>query len=297
MLNFYRYNIFNFTLYSEFPLQNIVSDNTQQAFKLYVKKFRYKPEFQEIIYSHSRIQISQIGFIFTPLDLLFYYDHLQQTIYTNPSNNYLFEPYLLGPVMSLTACYFNQLPLHAAGVTLNKCNMLIMGNSGSGKSTFLYYLMQNYKARYISDDMVLLKPTSLGIEAIPSYPELKLWNDVILQLQAEPIKAVHPQINKFYVTDHQLFYDKSVKPHILVFLQTTTQQRFSIEEVKGARKWALLQANIFRKPWIEHTFKQLMFDYISTLSNQCRAYVITRPINFKLESWEKHIHDFMKKLL
>ncbi len=297
MTNFYRYNIFNFTLYSEFPIQTTVLDDTEQDFKLYIKNDRYEPCLQEIIFNHSRIQICKTGFIFKPLNLLFNYNHLQRTIYTRPEKNYLYEPYLLGPVMSLTACYFQQLPLHAAGVILHNCNLLIMGNSGSGKSTFLFYLMQKYKARYISDDIVLLKKTFSGIEAIPSYPELKLWNDIILQLQAEPIKAVHPQIKKFYVTDRQLFCDESIKPNILIFLQTSTQQRFSIEEVKGARKWALLQMNIYRKPWIEHTFKELMFDYISTLGHQCRAYVLTRPLNLKLNSWEIYIHDFIEKLL
>lgn len=298
MQNFYRYNIFNFALYSEFPIKNnTLPCNTEQPFKLCIKDFRQEPELRDIIYSHSRIQISKTAFVFKPLDLWFSYDHLQQIIQIRPSDHDLFEPYLLGPVMALTACYFDQLPLHAAGVVLSSCNLLIMGSSGAGKSTFLYYLMQKYRARYISDDMVLLKKTSLGIEAIPSLPGLKLWNDVVMQLQAEPTKSVHPQIKKFYVDDYQLFCNKPVKPHVIIFLQTTTQQRFSIDEVKGARKWALLQTNIFRKPWIEHAFKELMFDYISVLSNQCRAYVVTRPLNLKLENWEMHIHDLMKKLL
>ncbi|MCX7863292.1 MAG: hypothetical protein N2449_09900 [Bacteroidales bacterium] len=293
----YIYKAFDFIIHSDIKLDNLLNFNTERCGNLYIKK-PYKPYKKDNpIYNTQRIEIFNDGFDFHPLNFSFSFNYSEHTIYTSEVEHELFSSYIVGPVLALCSCFYKNIPLHAAGLNIDNKGFLIIGNSGTGKSTLLYYLLKKFKAQYISDDIVMLKKSQNIIEAIPSFSGIKLWYDTINILEATKKQQVNKFIQKYYVVDNDFFIPQLLTPKVLIFLHTSTSKSLTIEEIKGSKKWAQLHSHIYRKPWIEQSFGSLMFDILSTLSNQCRAFNIIRPLQTNFQLWEQTIDAFIKSLL
>jgi hypothetical protein len=68
--------------------------------------------------------------------------------------------------------------LHGSAVTTPHGALAFVGESGRGKSTLAAALVQSGQS-LLTDDCLMLRRSDAGPEAIPSYPGLRLWPDVL----------------------------------------------------------------------------------------------------------------------
>lgn len=87
-------------------------------------------------------------------------------------------------VMPRVLSHQGAMMMHGACVEIGEQSVVFFGESGRGKST-LAYSLQRLGCRVLSDDCIQLRKIDNGFEAIPTYPSLRLWPEVISDLAAD----------------------------------------------------------------------------------------------------------------
>jgi len=81
---------------------------------------------------------------------------------------------LTGPVLMLNLALNNIFCLHASAFILNEKIFVLMGDSGTGKSTIARYIQENNLGMRVADDILPMKITDDKLEILPNFPQLKL---------------------------------------------------------------------------------------------------------------------------
>jgi hypothetical protein len=110
----------------------------------------------------------------------------------------LLRLFILGPALSLLLHLRGRLVLHAGAVAVDDSAVVIMGESGSGKSSLCAALyLRGHTA--VADDVTGVRETDTKRWVVsPSFPEFKLWPDVALTLGylPETLPRIHSQQTK-----------------------------------------------------------------------------------------------------
>ncbi len=297
-MNFYTYKAFGLLIHSEYrftTLSPITSDNNSPD--VYVKFLDKSIHFPSTaLFVKRNIVLYSDGFHFTVGNIEIFYVHNEKSIYLKKTDEETLEAYLLGPMMALLGAYRRHLPLHAAGLLLNNRSILIAGRSGAGKSTLLVELIQKHAAQYFSDDMVWIQQNNNLLQAKPSFPAIKLWDDAAERLHAQKEKAIHHKIHKYYIDLKSQYIETLQIPEIIIVLKTSSLPEFKIEEIIGSKKFLLLQSYIYRKPWIEPMFKHLVFSTLTELCNLTRVLLLTRPLLISPKAWDNALSELLERL-
>lgn len=163
----------------------------------------------------------------------------------NSSNEYkeLIPLYIIGLGMSIIHIINKKLPLHAAGVEINKKNIAIVAKKGTGKSTLLWeFVKKGYKIS--SDDCLPLDFSKLGVFASPSMSiNAKLSKKSLLNLNVNFSKyqKVEYFSEKYWVPINSNNRSTEINPLGAIFLlDPTTDNEFKnkiqIEKVNGMKK-------------------------------------------------------------
>ena len=80
---------------------------------------------------------------------------------------------LLGPGLILALACRDVFALHASAVALDGRAVLLLGDSGAGKSTIARYLATAGGFTPLADDIVPVAAAPRGLDALPHYPQLK----------------------------------------------------------------------------------------------------------------------------
>ncbi|HEX6370122.1 MAG TPA: hypothetical protein VF006_14470 [Longimicrobium sp.] len=86
--------------------------------------------------------------------------------------------YLLGPVFGLVLRLRGIPSLHASAVAVDGVAVALVGAAGTGKSSTAAALAARGHA-LVADDVLALRATEDGIVALPAYPHLRLWPDIV----------------------------------------------------------------------------------------------------------------------
>lgn len=140
---------------------------------------------------------------------------------------------LMGPVIILNLALNKVYCLHASAFTINRKIFILMGNSGTGKSTIARYMGQQANGKRLADDILPVKIDNNKFEVLPSFPQLKLTqaqqskphttSGSIILLFAQKssdttIKAMDSFISIKKLINHtvatKLFNNKSLKNHL-----------------------------------------------------------------------------------
>ena len=81
---------------------------------------------------------------------------------------------LLDQLMPFVLSQGGDAVLHGSGVEVRGAAVVLLGESGAGKSTMAAALCANGHP-LLSDDVAILRPDGDGARVIPSYPGLRLW--------------------------------------------------------------------------------------------------------------------------
>jgi hypothetical protein len=172
--------------------------------------------------------------------------------------------------------------LHGNAISTDKktCEIFV-GDSGAGKSTLAAsrYLQDDW---VLADDVCVVQFNEQGQPfVLPSYPQLKLWQDSaeLLGVDTAELKEVRPGQNKFALPIKDRFI---AEPLPLKAINELTAEH---EELKGLQKLPALTRNTYRYFFVEQmglvkTYQAKLLQLAGSVSWQCkvRESVITNKV-------------------
>jgi hypothetical protein len=192
--------------------------------------------------------------------------------------------FLLGIIMAPLMQQRQHLTLHASAVLYQGKALLFMGNSGVGKST-LASAFYNEGATFITDDLGVIAFSNDGrAKLLPSFPLMKLWQDILDKNHILERKKVifRSGVNKYYIPVQESFPDEPVEIGAVFALTTGNEEDIEIEKIQGVEKFNILKNYTFRMRFIKGLgFKNMHFSSCGRMATQCDVYRIKRPKKLK----------------
>jgi hypothetical protein len=230
-----------------------------------------------------RFQLSENDFILKVAGIARYRVQTGTVITIEPEKDAATDDVRLFLYGSALAALFHQrgmMPLHATTVYNETGALGFAGNSGAGKSTTSFSLIETGKFRLVSDDITILNYCDGKIRVQPGMPHLKLWADILEYSSKDlsTLKNIRNEIQKFRfpVTDH--FSDQPVELRALYFLSSQHQKEVSIVPVTGTEKFNLLQNNIFRSQFVTgREMQEKYFKLTTTVLQKVQVFRLVRP--------------------
>jgi hypothetical protein len=100
-----------------------------------------------------------------------------------------FQVYLLGQALSYALVKQGFEPLHATAIVVNGEAVVLLGNSGFGKSSLAACFL-DAGHRLLTDDLLILRPTGQGIMAYPGPPRIKLFPKLARRFRHEAARGI-----------------------------------------------------------------------------------------------------------
>jgi hypothetical protein len=213
--------------------------------------------------------------------------------YAGHGNTIVIEPYpgsdiesvrlfMLSNAMAAILHQQNKIPLHASGIVTEAGLVLFTGPSGIGKSTTVYGLMQHgYKL--FTDDVCVLNYDAITstVEAVASYPMMKLWENTFEKISASPIDKtyrVRPELPKYGVFQHDQFTTARFPvSHIFILKSHNLSTDYSCHLLNKVEAFKALQQNTYRRGQVDiMNLRQAHFQMITKLTEQVAVYEVKR---------------------
>ena len=184
----------------------------------------------------------------------------------NVSENDL-TTFLLGSILSICLIQRGLLVLHANALEKDGKSIICLGESGVGKSTLAFILM-NQGWNLLADDLVAINNEDY---VLPGVSRIKLWANTLkeLDIQTTNLEKVRPNINKYLIPKQNL--KKSQKPvkvnniYLIERDPNNADEKLHIKDIKDKKLSYLLIREHIYKPLIMKTlglegeyFKKLM---------------------------------------
>ncbi len=100
-----------------------------------------------------------------------------------------FQVYLLGQALSYALVKQGFEPLHATAIVVDGTAAVLLGNSGFGKSSLAACFL-DAGHRLLTDDLLILRPTSRGIMAYPGPQRIKLFPKLARRFRHEAARGI-----------------------------------------------------------------------------------------------------------
>ncbi len=192
--------------------------------------------------------------------------------------------FLLSNAMAAIIHQRSQIPLHASGTFYGDGVALFCGESGAGKSTLAMALHQK-GYRIFTDDVCVLQPgvSDQRIQAVSSYPMMKLWQDSFTKLNVEAtlgqprIRESLPKYAHFY---HENFHTAPVTIKTIFILNKSSQvTEPGLRKMNNVEAFKEVQKNSYRNLQVNGMRKRdTHFSMISELVSSSEVYKVTRPL-------------------
>lgn len=189
------------------------------------------------------------------------------------------KTYLLGSAFGMLLMQRGIVAIHGGCVSKDNKPLIIVGESGAGKSTMVNKLIRDgYK--FIADDISAIN-VEKGIVIEPSFPQQKLCEDIIENnnLDSNKYKKVVDGRNKYLVpVDKDIFLNTENEVSNLVEIVVDDVDNVSIEKLQGASCLKSIINNIYRAWVFEFTgMSREYFMKCMKISSKVNYYKITRP--------------------
>ena len=179
----------------------------------------------------------------------------------------------------------NALPLHAGGIFINDELVLVMGDSGAGKSSLLFHAMQKGYRMFSDDVVVVSDTTTYPLEVHASYPQMKLWKHQLNELNHLAVFPVRKGVDKYPFYFHRCFESDPIVPKRIFILKTVDNlSGVQIQKLSGGESFVELNSFIYRKEYFNAHDPTGIFNSISQLANQSNIYLIKRPTDIDTAS-------------
>jgi hypothetical protein len=189
------------------------------------------------------------------------------------------------------------IPIHCAALIDKGELVLILGNSGAGKSTSMASLIQHGLKPFSDDVCVPFKDPASGlISFFSSYPMMKFWKETLELVGQENAvdRKIRPNMEKYGIYFHQSFLTEALAPKLIIFLEKTDEFSTPIlAPLSGIELFTKLESNAYRGEYLGFSdLKKEHFMLFTQLANQSACFMLKRPAsgNFVKEVAEKIIN-------
>ena len=192
------------------------------------------------------------------------------------------------------------IPIHGAALLVNDQLLMILGDSGVGKSTTLAGLLKRGLKPFSDDVCVPFREEELW-KFYASYPMMKFWKSTLelkgMELNTD--RRIRPDLEKYGLYFHGQFNISPKKPFVIFLLSKSDQiPRATISRISGIELFQHLEKNAYRGEYLPATdLKREHFHFFTSLANQVPCFRVDRP-----EQGEPHhvvsdlIYEEMSKL-
>ena len=187
------------------------------------------------------------------------------------------------------------IPLHCSAFVDRGELILVMGDSGAGKSTTLAAMMQlGYSV--FSDDVCVpvMEKGQKRIEMVSSYPMMKYWGDTFNKIElGKTDRKIRPEIDKYGIYFHEKFITDALPVKMVVVLEKDDfVEKAGFKKLAGVDLFQRLERNAYRGEYLGYTgLQKEHFKLFAGLANGTQAFLLKRPS--KLES----ISDIQKIMI
>jgi len=191
--------------------------------------------------------------------------------------------YVLATVMAAVLLQRNSLPIHASAIKQDESLVLITGDSRAGKSTTLAGLHgKGYTV--FSDDVVVLQKEACSVNAVASYPMIKLWDDTLEKMNGTQYEdrsfRIQQNMDKYGFFFHNHF-DRNQYPVSKVFvLKVWNANHLTNRSLVGKDAFEALIEQVYRPMLLQsNNLKRLCFLLVSEIVRNSRFIEICRPMD------------------
>lgn len=295
----HQYWAFGLNINSEIEFPELLPHNFDVSdLTVTVGKAPEKLEGNDVI-NRVRVSASPREYLLNLDNIARYYVKNGNEIIVDPAKNTdkdSIRLFLLSNAMAAILHQQGKVPFHASGIITEHGVILFTGRSGTGKSTTVYGL-KKLGYNLFTDDVCVLNfnDTTWKVEATPSYPLIKLWEDVIDEFATDFEKnyRVRPGLPKFGFFQHQDFLvEKQVVHKIFIFKTSSTTKDFSCTKLDKVNAFSELQLNTYRRKHVDMMQgRQPLFKMMSHLTNQVDTFEISRPEKSSVNSFISFVKD------
>ncbi len=162
-----------------------------------------------------------------------------------------FRSWLLGAVLGMLCHQRRLFPLHAACVRFGDGAVALAGRTGAGKSSLAAALVRRGHG-LVADDVCVIDPaTHDEPRVLPSFPRVKLWEDVLqaLDISVDGMPRAKSGKRKFHFCQPARFDPSPARLEAIYLLdRSTAPEHEEIRPVTGAPAAKLLSNEIYRRP-------------------------------------------------
>ena len=203
-------------------------------------------------------------------------------IIVEPAANSLPEEvrlFLLGTVWAALLHQREQLVLHASGILTPQGAVIFMGRSSSGKSSLAAaFYQRGYPI--LADDTVTINVEKGKALAYPTFPQLRLWPDILHALKIKPadLHILRPKLPKRAYSTSQGFTCEAQPVCAIYLLLTHTENDLKLEKFQGMGRFSALLHSTFREKFLGGLgVRPAHFGQVSSLAQQVPIASLTRP--------------------
>jgi hypothetical protein len=174
------------------------------------------------------------------------------------------------------------IPLHCAALIDKGELVLILGDSGAGKSTTMASLIEKGLKPFSDDVCVPLQDAETGnISFYSSYPMMKFWKETLelVGLENAVDRKIRPDMEKYGIYFHQSFLTGALNPKLIILLEKTDQVTSStLTPISGIELFTKLESNAYRGEYLGFSdLKKEHFMLFAQLANQSACFLLKRP--------------------
>lgn len=188
--------------------------------------------------------------------------------------------FLLGSVFAALLHQREMLVLHGSAIETSAGAVVFVGPSGAGKSTLAAaFARRGYPV--LCDDVCAIKLDEQGVPMVyPAFPQLKLWADMLEQLEHEPggLRRVRAQLEKFALPLAARFRSTPLPLAAVYGLGVHNRDHLQCEQLEQMKKFQLISNNTYRQHFLNGLgMRKTHFQQVAAVAKQTRIAQVIRP--------------------
>jgi hypothetical protein len=279
------YTISGLRLRSQIELPELVpADETGNQAEVRVVRAETPEALENPINSGVLYQAAPSQFLLKMPNIARYLVRNGDEILVTPESDSLAEEvrlFLLGTVWAALLHQRELLVLHASGILTPKGAVILMGRSSVGKSSLAAAF---YRRGYpvLADDTVALDVIDGQLLAYPSFPQLRLWPDMLhaLKIKLDEVLPLRPQLPKRAFPTPHGFSTRPQPVCSIYLLGSQIEDEIKMEKFQGMARFSTLLNNTFREKFLGGLgIRPAHFQKVSQVAQKTPAASLVRPEN------------------
>lgn len=187
--------------------------------------------------------------------------------------------FLLGSVWAALLHQRERLALHASGILTPQGAVIFMGMSGSGKSSLAAaFYQRGYPV--LGDDTIAIQAGKDQILIYPTFPELRLWPDMLqtLGIPPEEVHFLRPKLQKRALPTPLGFTSTAQPVRAIYLLLNHFEETLKLERFQGMQRFSTLLHHTFREKFLGGLgVRPVHFGQVSQVAQKVPIASLTRP--------------------